>query len=150
MSAIPLAVICAGILCGILDGTAAIALWTLKGGKPGRLWQGVASAILGMGAFTRGSFSVAVGLLLHFFVAFTAAAVFVLASRQVPWLITNAVMSGMLYGALVYAVMNFVVIPLSRMPKRPFNAQMAIGQFLIHIFIVGLSISLPARHFLAQ
>jgi hypothetical protein len=142
------AILASGSACFILDGIAAMTLFALKGVKPHRVWQGVAGALLGPGSFDRGNFAVALGVFLHFLVAFTAAAVFVLASRHVPWLIDHAIPAGMMYGVAVWVVMNFVVIPLSAMPKRPFNLTLAASQLLIHIFIVGLSISLPARHFL--
>lgn len=142
------AILASGGACFILDGIAAMALFGLKGAKPHRVWQGVAGALLGPGSFDRGNFAVVLGVLLHLLVAFTAAAVFVLASRQIPWLIDHAIPAGMMYGVAVWVVMNFVVIPLSAMPKRPFNLTLAASQLLIHIFIVGLSISLPARHFL--
>jgi hypothetical protein len=44
--------------------------------------------------------------------------------------------------------MTFIVLPLSRRPKRPFNLQFAATQLVIHIVIVGWSIALSARHVL--
>jgi len=81
-------------------------------------------------------------------VSFSAATVFALAASGLPWLLQNAVPAGMLYGVAVFVFMNLIVIPASRMPKRPFNLQMTVAQLLIHIFVVGLSISLPAAHFI--
>jgi hypothetical protein len=44
--------------------------------------------------------------------------------------------------------MNFVVLPLSCRPKRPFNAKFALTQLVIHIVIVGWSIALCAHYLL--
>ena len=90
--------------------------------------------------------SVSTWLLVHVIVAFRAATAFVLAASEVPWLLQNPVLVGMLYGVAVFAFMNLIVIPASRMPKRPFSFAMSVAQLLIHIFVVGLSISLPAAH----
>jgi hypothetical protein len=43
--------------------------------------------------------------------------------------------------------MTFVTIPLSRAPKRKFSTGFFLGQLVIHMFIVGLSISLTISHF---
>jgi hypothetical protein len=40
-----------------------------------------------------------------------------------------------------------VVIPLSRTRKREFSASAFLSQLAVHMFIVGLSISLIVRHF---
>jgi hypothetical protein len=44
--------------------------------------------------------------------------------------------------------MFFIVLPLSRRPKRPFNLKFAATQLLIHIVIIGWSIALSARYIL--
>ena len=47
-----------------------------------------------------------------------------------------------LYGALIHLFMTFITIPLSRAPKRKFSASSFLSQLAVHMFIVGLSISL--------
>jgi hypothetical protein len=44
--------------------------------------------------------------------------------------------------------MFFIVLPLSRRPKRPFNLKFAATQLLIHVFIIGWSIALSAHYIL--
>jgi uncharacterized membrane protein YagU involved in acid resistance len=56
--------------------------------------------------------------------------------------------AGALYGIAVYCVMFYIVLPLSRRPKRPFNLKFALTQLVIHIVIIGWSIALSARYFL--
>jgi hypothetical protein len=114
---------------------------------PVRVWQGVASGLLGEAAFGKGWRSGALGLLLHFVIAFTAAAAFVEASRQVPLLARAYWITGPLYGVGVFLVMNLIVVPLSARPKRPASPQAMVIQLVIHILFVGLPIALAANHF---
>ncbi|PYX93052.1 MAG: hypothetical protein DMG67_05280, partial [Acidobacteria bacterium] len=48
------AVFWAGLLCGILDITAAFVTWAPQGVKPIRILQGIASGLLGAKSFTGG------------------------------------------------------------------------------------------------
>ena len=83
-----------------------------------RLWQGVASVLLGAEAFNGGGRTVAIGLLMHFGVAFTWCAVFVFLVLRWPWirrvLASPFGVAGVaaVYGPLVWMVMSLVVIPL--------------------------------------
>ncbi len=43
--------------------------------------------------------------------------------------------------------MNFVVIPLSALQKRPFNARGFMMQLLIHMIVVGPSIAFTVRYY---
>jgi uncharacterized membrane protein YagU involved in acid resistance len=139
----PIAVIAlAGSVCGVLDLTCATALFASKGGTFERLLQFIASGALGDSSFKSGRRSAALGLLFHFAIAFTAATVYYAASRALPILLTHAVVCGILYGALLHLFMTFVVVPLSRTPKRKFSASAFLSQLAVHIFVVGLSISL--------
>ena len=58
-----------------------------------------------------------------------------------------AIGSGALYGVIVFLFMNLVIIPLSAMPKISFTLSGVMTQVLIHIFCVGLPISLAASRF---
>jgi len=143
----PLAVLWAGFACGVLDITAALVVYGFFGAKPVPLLQGIASGLLGQKAFNGGLATALLGLLCHFFIAFGAAAVYYVASRTIRFLIQHAVVSGVLYGVAVYFFMNRIVLPLSAVGKRPFSIKMMIVGVVIHIFCVGLPISLSVRRF---
>ena len=83
----------------------------------------------------------------HFFIATSAAAVYFAASRRLPILIERAVVSGALYGVVVYFFMQLVVIPLSAIGPRPFSLRATIIGIVIHIFCVGLPIALIVRRY---
>src|ERR1700721_702742 len=103
----------AGTICGVLDIISATALFLSKGGTLERLLQFIASGALGESSFRGGKKTAALGLLVHFAIAFTAAAIYYAASRSFPLLITQPVLCGILYGALIHLFMTFVTIPQS-------------------------------------
>jgi hypothetical protein len=140
-------VLWAGLACGVLDITAALVVYGYFGLKPMRLLQGISSGLLGPKAFDGGLATALLGLLCHFFIAFGAAAVYFAASRGVRFLVEQAVVCGVLYGVAVYFFMQLVVLPLSAAAKRPFSLKMTIVGVVIHIFCVGLPISLIVRRF---
>ena len=142
-----LAVLWAGFACGVLDITAAFIVYGFFGAKPVPLLQGIASGLLGPKAFQGGLATALLGLLCHFVIAYGAATVFFAASRAIPFFIQNAVISGALYGVAAYFFMNRIVLPLSAAAKRPFSLKLMIIGVIIHIFCVGLPISLSLRRF---
>jgi hypothetical protein len=141
------AVLWAGFACGVLDITAAFVVYGFFGAKPVPLLQGIASGLLGPNAFSGGLATALLGLLCHFVIAFGAAAVYFVASRGIRFLIQHAALSGVLYGVAVYFFMNRIVVPLSAAAKRPFSMKLMIIGVVIHIFCVGLPISLGVRRF---
>ena len=142
-----LAIFWAGLLCGTFDITAALTVYGSMGVKPLRLLQGVAGGLLGPRTYQGGIATAALGLLCHFFIAYSAATVFYLASRYMPFMLQYAVLSGALYGIVVYFFMNRIVVPLSAAAKMPFSLKMMFIGVTIHVFCVGLPISLAIRRF---
>jgi hypothetical protein len=142
-----LAIGCAGLICGVMDITAALVVYGLVYGvRPVRLLQGIASGLLGARAFEGGIATVLLGLLCHFVIAFSAAAVYFGLSRVAPFLLDYAVASGVLFGVAVYFLMQ-VVVALSAARKNPFSWQLTLIGVVIHIFCVGLPIALLVRKF---
>jgi hypothetical protein len=62
-------------------------------------------------------------------------------------MIEQAVLCGVLFGVLVHVFMNFVVIPLSAIGRRPFNTRSFVVQLLVHVIVVGPSIALTVRYY---
>jgi hypothetical protein len=83
-----------------------------------RLWQGVASTVLGKSAFTGGTRTALIGLAMHFGVAFAWSAVLfalVMLSpgiRRVLQSPGGALKIAAVYGPMIWAVMSLIVIPL--------------------------------------
>jgi hypothetical protein len=135
-----------GLVVGILDGLFALVFYGLiLGAKPMRIFQSVASGLLGKAAYEGGIQTFLLGILLHFVVASCIAAVYYVASLKLPVLIHHAVVCGLIYGMLAYLGMNYVVIPLSAIGLRPTSLRLFLPAFIGHAFLVGLPIALLAR-----
>ncbi|ABF43587.1 hypothetical protein Acid345_4587 [Candidatus Koribacter versatilis Ellin345] len=138
-------ILTAGIVAAILDGSGVSLFYFLKGFPPLRLWQGVASSLLGKDAFLEGWRSGMFGIFLHLCVATTVATIFVLLARRIPFLIRHYVWSGLVYGIGVFLVMNRIVVPLTRVQRRPMAMEGLIVQLVLHLFAIGLSIAFVTR-----
>ena len=103
------AILTAGLVVGAMDITSAIVLTLLHGGTIMRLMQFIASGLLGKSAFQGGLATAALGLALHFVIAFGLVTVFYFASRKLAFLRQRPVPSGIAYGLIVFAVMNLIV-----------------------------------------
>ena len=138
-----------GLIAGTLDITAAcVYSWIRANVSPVRVFQSVASGLLGPSSYTGGAKTAVLGLALHFLIATTATALFYFASRKLRFMIEQPVTWGLVYGVLVYLFMNFVVLPLSALQQRtapPLSSR--IINMLIIMFCVGLPISLIVRRF---
>jgi hypothetical protein len=141
------AIFWAGYTCGVLDISAAFITWAFRGVKPYRILQGIASGLLGPRSFDEGWPAAVLGLACHFFIAFSAAAVFYVTSRKIIFLTQRAVVSGVIYGVLVYLVMYWIVVPLSHASRRPFSLSATIVAIITHMLCVGLPISLMVRRY---
>jgi uncharacterized membrane protein YagU involved in acid resistance len=137
------------LIAGTLDIMSAVVHSTLLGGGPVRMLKGIASGVLGPASFEGGFWTAALGLALHFLIAFTAVAVFYLASRKLKFMVRQPVVSGVLYGIAVYLFMYGVVLPLTFHRNYFTQFTAVLTSVLIHIFFVGLPISLTVRRFSA-
>lgn len=140
----------AGLLVGTLDILDAIIFFGLRGVPPTRILQGIAFGLIGRTSYTMGMRSAALGLLLHFFIATTWAAIYLLASRRLP-LSRHPWIWGTIFGILVYIVMNYIVLPLSHVGLRPLPPLVPLinGVAALIIFI-GLPLAFIARRYVSQ
>jgi hypothetical protein len=133
------------LVVGALDILEVMVFAGMRGVAPIRVLQGVASGLLGRGAYGGGVPAAALGALLQFFIAFVVVAVYQLASRRLPVLVRAPLLCGALYGVLVYAVMNLVVVPASEAAIGKPTAAGVINGLLIHALGVGIPSALFAR-----
>jgi uncharacterized membrane protein YagU involved in acid resistance len=139
-------IVLAALTCGILDIACTLTLSKLKGITPMRLLQAITSALIGPKSFNGGATTAAIGMAIHFFIAFTAATVYYTASLYLGALTQHAVLCGLLYGIAVHLFMTFIVLPLSAL-RRPFSAKAFVTQWIVHMVCVGLPIALVVGHF---
>jgi len=133
----------AGLTAGILDGLDAAIILGMLGPGVKRVFQYIASGLLGPASFQGGWATACLGILLHFTVATGAAATYYLLSRRLSILVRKPVLCGPVFGLGVFAFMRYVVIPLSAVPKpRPLVGWGLVNQLIAHTVFVGLSIAL--------
>jgi hypothetical protein len=141
------AIFAAGLLCGVMDITAAFLTLAPKGISPRQILQGIASGLIGPPSFRGGWTTSALGLAIHFLIAFTAAAVFYVASRKIPALLGHPWLAGAGYALVVYGFMYWVVIPLDHLRSKPVTLSGTVIAIVTHIICVGLPISLVIHRF---
>lgn len=134
-----------GLIVGCLDMAYAIAVYSPH--DPAVIPENIASGILGKAAFAGGTQTIILGVVSHFFIATCVTAVYYFASLKFEPLIRSAVVSGLLYGLLVYLVMHGLVLPLSNVPHGGIPAIYIVTEFIEHAFLVGLPAALVVRYF---
>ena len=134
---------------GTIDLLDAFVFFYLRSGaRPTAILHSIASGLLGPAAARSGGLSTAaLGVFLHFLIAFIIVSIYFLASRRIPILRSRPVLCGLAYGVLAYFVMTYIVVPLSNARSGgPFVLPVFINGILIHAFGVGLpSASFAAR-----
>ena len=137
-----LAIAVGGGIAGALDLTQACILFGWK------IPLAIAAGLLGRQAFQGGAGTYALGVLLHFFIAFSVAAIYYGASRRLPFLKEYPFVCGLFYGVAVQEVMNLVVLPLSALHARgPYKLEGLILGLLVHMVVIGLPIAYSVRRF---
>jgi hypothetical protein len=139
----------AWLIAGVLDITSAFVIAELKGMGSIRMLQGIASGLLGSRAFEGGWATAGLGLIIHFLIALVAAALFYAASRRISFLTRQPVVSGLLYGIMVYVFMYWIVVPLAFATSRHSISRDVIAVF-VHMVLIGLPIALVVRRFSKQ
>ncbi len=102
----PRAILWGGLMAGVLDAVDGVVAYGFKDLNPIQVLQYIASGLLGPSSFRGGLVTAALGTVFHFFIAFVAAAVYVLASRRIPILKSSAILLGLLCGVVMYFFMN--------------------------------------------
>jgi hypothetical protein len=140
------AIFVGGGIAGAFDITYAIVFSWFRGVGPMRILQSVATGLLGTKSYEGGFATAVLGLALHFVIALLWATIFYAASGRLSLLTQRPVASGVIFGALVYVVMNTVVLPLSAFPHPiRFVPIVTFSGLLVHMFLIGVPIALATR-----
>ncbi|HEY9127313.1 MAG TPA: hypothetical protein VIM62_09320 [Acidobacteriaceae bacterium] len=131
-----------GLIAGTLDLTQACLLfgWDIP--------LAIAGGLLGPSALHGGAGVYALGVLLHYFIALSAAAVYYAASRRLPFLVEYPLICGLFFGAAVEDTMNLIVLPLSALhAKGPYELKDLLLGLVVHMIVIGLPTAYSTRHF---
>jgi hypothetical protein len=125
-----------GLVAGTLDLSQALILFGAK------IPLAIAGGLLGPQAFSGGAAIYILGVLLHFFIALSAAAIYFGASRNWRFLAEYPLICGLFFGMAVELVMSLIVLPLSALHATgPYQYRELVLGLLVHMVIVGLPIS---------
>ena len=134
------------LLAGSLDLAYACLVAPFRGYPVTAVLQAIASGLLGPDAFTGGAGVMALGVLLHYLIIGLMALPPWWAFAKWPRLAGAAAPLGLAYGALLYAAMNHLVVPLSAAPLEPATQWTRIApELVVHMVFVGLVLALGAR-----
>ena len=143
----------AGALVAVLDGAFAVLLYVtvLRVCSAAQLMQSIAGALLGRAAFRGGSTTVALGVALHFAVAYGWTLVYAALRamsgrlRQLTAGTRGALRAGALFGVVVWLAMDLLVVPLTRARATPFWSAHFLILLAWHAVGVGIPIVLIVR-----
>jgi uncharacterized membrane protein YagU involved in acid resistance len=143
------AILSGAIIAGVLDATFAVVVdvvilraYSLLG-----VLQWIASGAIGNAAFSGGLATAALGVAIHFALAFFFATIYWVASSRIVALRTHAVPLGILYGAVIWIVMDLIVLPNSGVPKAAFNPIVFAAFLVDHALFVGLPIAYAVKRY---
>ena len=137
-----LAIGAGGMIAGTLDLLQACILfgWDIP--------LAIAGGLLGRRAFQGGVGTYILGVLLHFFIALSAATIYYEASSRLTFLKEHPFVCGLFFGAAVDEIMNLVVLPFSALHATgPYTLHDLILGLLVHMVVIGLPISFSIRRF---
>lgn len=139
-------VLAGGLVAGTLDMAYACVFWGIKRAVPvERIFQSVAAGLLGEASFDGGAETATLGLVLHYFIATSMAFAYYVVALRRPVLWQRPLPFGAAYGLLLYAIMNYVVVPLSaagRGSKDPLWIALSVA---VHVALIGVPIAIFAR-----
>lgn len=141
------AVLLSGLLVGTLDITATCIQAGIGGIGPERVLRYVASGVFGEMAFSGTVAYAFFGLLFHYFIAMCWTVLFFILYRRLHLWKYNRMMTGVAYGIFVGLLMNFIVVPLSNVPRGPVGMLSAVIAVAILIVAIGLPLSFRAYSF---
>lgn len=142
-----LATVFIGSTVGILDGAAAvISSFARSGVTPDKVFKYISSAVWGKAAYSGGGEMIALGVFLHFAVAYIWGALFFTAYPRVRLLQQNKWLVGCAYGLFVWLMMNLVVLRFTLAPKLKFSWEGAATGWGIHMLCVGIPVVLITHY----
>jgi uncharacterized membrane protein YagU involved in acid resistance len=141
---IPRAIALGILICGTLDIADALLFFGLHSHVPPmRLLQNIATSLFGKSAFTGGTPTALLGLLIHYLIATVWVVLFVLSAQRIHFLFRQPILAGALYGLIVYVIMNFIAVPLTRIGPRPSPTGIVlVNAVLALVFFIGIAVAL--------
>ncbi|MBB5345226.1 hypothetical protein [Tunturibacter empetritectus] len=138
-----LAIATAGLIAGTLDLAETLIVFGAKSPLV------IAAGLLGMQNASRGGAPIYIlGVLLHYLIVFSAAAIYFAVSRRLHFLLEHWLLCGLFFGVAIDVVMRMIVLPLSAMhAKGPYQYHELAHGLAAHMILVGLPIAFSVQRF---
>ena len=138
----------AGLIAGTLDISAAIIQYLIvTGNNPVRILRYIAGAIFPPELVSNNPLMPVVGLLMHYSIAMTYTIFYFMIFPVIRPVAKHWILSGAVYGLMVWVVMNLVMVPMTRIGHRPFHLVNSLVGAGILVVCIGIPIAYYAnRH----
>ena len=141
------AAVLAGTIAAVVEMIPVLGIQNgVLGVSPTRVFQAIASGLLGIAAYQGGAATMITGIVVHWLISIGAALVFAWASTRWRDLIDHPALAGVGFGVLAFAVMTSLVVPLSAAafpPNR--DSALILVSLAVHMLFFGLPIGLATR-----
>lgn len=130
------AILLGGLLGGALDLLFAVSFAGYNGASPSKVFQAIASGLIGSSAQAGGDGVLALGAACHFALSVGWAAVFGGLAAWRPAVVRHRLLAAVLFGLAVFLAMRLVVLPLSAYPRPVTFKPLATAlDLLSHMFL---------------
>lgn len=144
---IAFAALTGGLVAGTVDvGAAAL----ISRNDPRFILRFIAGGVQGRQALQGGVEVAWLGLLLQWGMSILIAAIFVIAATRLRWLVARWLEAGLAYGVIVFAVMNYVVMPLSAWHRVNHFTLAGFAWNLAAMLLFGLIVAFVTRSVLRK
>lgn len=135
-------------LAGTLDIiTTCLRAYLMTGMMPAKLLRFIASGVFGKAAFVGGNNMLVMGLFFHFIIAFSCTVVFFFLYPKINFLKYGWLTNSGLIAIVAWVVTNWMIIPMSQIPTRPFNFASVTIAILILFVCIGMPIAYNTQNF---
>jgi hypothetical protein len=136
-------IIKAGLIAGTLDICAAMLNFYIRTGNgPEPIFRYIARAAFGDAAKEGGTEYIIAGILFHYLIAFGFTILFFLIYPSLKkWFSPSFIIAGLMYGMIVWCIMNLIVVPSSNIGMGKFTVTGVTREMLILMFCIGLPIA---------
>jgi hypothetical protein len=141
------AILAGGLIAGTIDIGAAALINMID---PRIILRFIAGGVLGKAALQGGAGTAWLGLFLQWGMSLLIAAIFVFAALRLRWLTARPALAGLVYGVVVFVVMNYVVIYFSAWHRINHFTLASFIENLAAMLLFGLIVAFCARGFLGS
>ncbi len=115
-----------------------------------QILQGIASTVFGKTAFSNPMVMALIGLIVHYVIAFCFAVAYLLVFPYIKFLKKNTLLSGLLYGVVVWFIMNLIIVPLANGHNYTFLWPAFLRQVITLMICIGLPISIIISNYYSK